>query len=115
MRWLCGGFFRCPLLDSGVIQASNHQTPPTGPAASFAKPFFNACIVAYTLGLGTTIFVMNYFHAAQPALLYLVPACLLASGGTALALKEFKALLAYDEEEAEHPADADKAEEKKEK
>ncbi len=57
---------------------------------------------------------MNYFHAAQPALLYLVPACLLASGGTALALKEFKALLAYDEEEPEHPQE-EKAEEKKEK
>ena len=35
-------------------------------------------MVGYALGLALTIFVMNYFNAAQPALLYLVPACLLS-------------------------------------
>lgn len=72
-------------------------SPRASPAAAFSKPFFHACFVAYGLGLGTTIFVMNFFKAAQPALLYLVPACLISSAGTALVLKEFKALLAYDE------------------
>jgi minor histocompatibility antigen H13 len=98
-------------------QPSNLPQPPnrnaatrTGPASSFSKPFFHASIIAYTLGLGTTIFVMNYFHAAQPALLYLVPACLLSSGATALVLKEFKTLLAYDEEEPEHPTEEEKKE-----
>jgi minor histocompatibility antigen H13 len=32
-------------------------------------------LVAYIGGLVTTIGVMHAFHAAQPALLYLVPAC----------------------------------------
>ncbi|EWM21510.1 signal peptide peptidase family protein [Nannochloropsis gaditana] len=77
-------------------------SPRASPSAAFSKPFFHVCFLAYGLGLGTTIFVMNYFKAAQPALLYLVPACLLSSFGTALALKEFKALLAYNEEEDEH-------------
>ncbi|KAH9515323.1 Minor histocompatibility antigen H13 [Bulinus truncatus] len=38
--------------------------------------YFYAGFVAYCLGLGTTIFVMHFFKHAQPALLYLVPACL---------------------------------------
>ena len=42
---------------------------------------------------------MNTFKAAQPALLYLVPACLGASLGAAVLTGSFKALLAYDEEE----------------
>ena len=38
---------------------------------SFAKPFFNAAMTAYVLGLVTTMTVMHTFKAAQPALLYL--------------------------------------------
>lgn len=76
-------------------------SPQASPSAAFRKPFFHACLIAYGLGLGTTIFVMNFFKAAQPALLYLVPACLLSSGGTAVVLKEVKALLAYCEEDEE--------------
>ena len=76
-------------------------SPQASPSAAFRKPFFHACLIAYGLGLGTTIFVMNFFKAAQPALLYLVPACLLSSGGTAVVLKEVKALLAYSEEDEE--------------
>ena len=37
----------------------------------FAKPYFNAALAAYVLGLVTTITVMHTFKAAQPALLYL--------------------------------------------
>lgn len=36
------------------------------------------------IGLGATVAVMFYFKAAQPALFYLVPACLIAAVGTAL-------------------------------
>ena len=39
--------------------------------------------MAYVLGLGATVAVMFYFEAAQPALFYLVPACLGATGLTA--------------------------------
>lgn len=51
------------------------------------QPFFHACLVAYVCGLGATVAVMFYFEAAQPALFYLVPACLGAACGTALCRK----------------------------
>jgi minor histocompatibility antigen H13 len=37
----------------------------------FTTPYFTAGMVAYTVGLITTIAVMHTFRAAQPALLYL--------------------------------------------
>jgi hypothetical protein len=41
----------------------------------YVKPYFFAVLVAYVLGLVTTVVVMHRFKAAQPALLYLSPAC----------------------------------------
>ncbi|XP_061486826.1 minor histocompatibility antigen H13 isoform X2 [Rhineura floridana] len=38
--------------------------------------YFYASFVAYIFGLGLTIFIMHIFKHAQPALLYLVPACI---------------------------------------
>uniref|UniRef100_A0A8D0E390 Histocompatibility minor 13 n=1 Tax=Salvator merianae TaxID=96440 RepID=A0A8D0E390_SALMN len=38
--------------------------------------YFYTSFVAYIFGLGLTIFVMHVFKHAQPALLYLVPACI---------------------------------------
>ncbi|RKP37549.1 peptidase A22B, signal peptide peptidase, partial [Dimargaris cristalligena] len=49
--------------------------PATVRAAPYAKPYFTACFTAYFLGLVTTMAVMHFFQAAQPALLYLSPAC----------------------------------------
>ena len=40
------------------------------------RVYFYAGFLAYILGLLTTIGVMHFFKAAQPALLYLVPSCL---------------------------------------
>ncbi|XP_073105511.1 signal peptide peptidase 1 isoform X2 [Elaeis guineensis] len=37
------------------------------------KRYFNSAFFGYTLGLVVTIVVMNWFQAAQPALLYIVP------------------------------------------
>lgn len=51
-----------------------------------SKTYFYATFVAYIVGLIATIFVMHVFKHAQPALLYLVPACL----GTPLALAVIK-------------------------
>ncbi|KAJ7072339.1 signal peptide peptidase-domain-containing protein [Mycena amicta] len=42
----------------------------------FGRPYFNATLSAYVLGLITTMTVMHVFKAAQPALLYLSPACI---------------------------------------
>jgi minor histocompatibility antigen H13 len=81
--------------------------------ASFPKPYFTSCLIAYVIGLATTLFVMFYFEAAQPALLYLVPACLLSSFICALARGEVKELLDYSEEEEEGSVDIAKAAEAK--
>lgn len=64
----------------------------------FDKPYFNVNIVSYSLGLLVTVVVMYVFKAAQPALLYLVPACLGAAVLTALYRGELDALLEYEDE-----------------
>lgn len=64
----------------------------------FSKTYFYVNIVSYALGLVATVLVMYVFNAAQPALLYLVPACLGGSLLVALAKGEMKELFAYDEE-----------------
>ena len=43
------------------------------------KIYFYSQIFAYVLGLVTTVVMMIQFNAAQPALLYLVPAALLSA------------------------------------
>jgi minor histocompatibility antigen H13 len=75
-----------------------------GRKINFAKPYFQTTFIAYVLGLFTTMFVMHTFKAAQPALLYLVPACIGASFLLSMKLKDSTNLLAYDE--SEKPEDA---------
>ena len=55
-------------------------------------------VVCYALGLVVTVGVMYFFHAAQPALLYLVPACLGGSIAVGMARGELSVLINYDEE-----------------
>lgn len=59
--------------------------------------------MGYAGGLLTTIAVMNWFDAAQPALLYIVPGVLGSVAAVAATRGEVKALLLYDEN-AEEPA-----------
>jgi len=70
----------------------------TSPTTSFPKPVFIATFVGYAVGLIGTIIVMHTFQAAQPALLYLVPAVIAFSACTAFFLGEFKLLLAFETE-----------------
>jgi len=72
-------------------------------------PLFRAALVGYALGLMTTIVVMNWFDAAQPALLYIVPGVLLSTMGVAAARGEVKQLLLYDENGDADAADATEA------
>jgi len=69
-------------------------------------PYFHATYIAYILGLLLTIVIMHTFKAAQPALLYLVPACLSAPLLVALVRGELKELFAYSEE-PEEPAEGE--------
>jgi len=64
------------------------------------KPLFWSCILSYVAGLSLTLGCMYFFQAAQPALLYLVPACLSSSIGTALYRKQLRALYDYKEDHA---------------
>ena len=48
-----------------------------------------SAFASYAIGLAATILVMNYFSAAQPALLYIVPAVLGGVGIHALLKREF--------------------------
>lgn len=79
------------------------QRNPVGAFRStrFAKPYFTANLIAYVLGLGLTMVVMHCFKAAQPALLYLSPACILSVLLTAAVRGELKELFAYTTEEEE--------------
>ena len=82
---------------------------------AFSKPFFHTNLVFYALGLVATVLVMYAFNAAQPALLYLVPACLGSSLATAGYLGEFSNLLAYSEEEDEKEDEGSKEKEETKK
>lgn len=57
--------------------------------------YFWACFLAYVFGLALTIAVMSYFKHAQPALLYLVPCCILIPLILAVMNGDFGALLKY--------------------
>lgn len=57
--------------------------------------YFWSCFLAYIFGLALTIGVMSYFKHAQPALLYLVPCCILIPLIVAVIKGDFKALLQY--------------------
>jgi len=79
--------------------------------ASGSSKYFMTTFVAYILGLAGTIVVMHVFKHAQPALLYLVPACLGAPLLVALVTGEIKLLFEYNEEEEKDEEDDEEEEE----
>ncbi|CEI94077.1 hypothetical protein RMCBS344292_08300 [Rhizopus microsporus] len=81
-------------------------------STDFPKPYFTACFIAYILGLVTTTAVMHIFNAAQPALLYLSPACILSVLITAAIRGELKELFLYTVEDEKKK---EKEDEKKKK
>jgi len=91
-----------------LLRFDVHRAPKNQP--NISKLYFIVCFIAYILGLGTTIFVMHVFKAAQPALLYLVPACLGCSLFTAVSRGEIQPLFEYNEEEKKPAATETKKE-----
>lgn len=81
---------------SRVMSASD-----TAPPKNFARPYYLSNLAAYVAGLAVTHAVMMYFRAGQPALLYLVPACLGTAVAAATYLGDIKGLLAYSEESSD--------------
>lgn len=68
---------------------------------SYSKPYFWACYIFYILGLATTIFVMHHFKTAQPALLYLSPACIISVLLVSLVRREFSSMWNFSTETPE--------------
>ncbi|TIC32789.1 FMN-dependent alpha-hydroxy acid dehydrogenase [Wallemia mellicola] len=105
----------CLRLDLHLATVRHHQQQKQGfpPTASdkFCKPYFTTCLVAYFLGLLTTVVVMHNFKAAQPALLYLSPACIGSVAIASYIRGEFKEVWTWTAEEDKE----DKAEDKKSK
>jgi minor histocompatibility antigen H13 len=113
LRWDCWRFYelkRRALLAvarSGKGELSKEEMvalrPRYNKAVDFPKTYFNACLVAYTLAMFTTLGVMHVFQHAQPALLYLVPGVLGAVWGTALVKGEARVMWNYTEEGEPEP------------
>ncbi|ORX79215.1 hypothetical protein BCR32DRAFT_205988 [Anaeromyces robustus] len=81
------------------------------PIEKFPMPYFITCFTSYIVGLMTTMGVMHFFKHAQPALLYLSPACIISSLICAVIRGEIKDLFDYNDESEEEK----KAREEKEK
>jgi minor histocompatibility antigen H13 len=73
------GVFVALLLRFDAIRAKLELGTVDHSSTSFPKPIFNITVFFYALGLWATVLVMHIFKHPQPALLYLVPACLIAS------------------------------------
>jgi minor histocompatibility antigen H13 len=112
------GLFVALMLRFDVRKLGLGEDLPSG--MSSRLPYFRAVMSAYVAGLVTTIVAMNMFSAAQPALLYLVPACLLTVLTLAFFKGELAELWAYSEEDEENDGEKkdskedDTKEEKKE-
>ncbi|KAL0389302.1 UNVERIFIED_CONTAM: Signal peptide peptidase [Sesamum calycinum] len=71
--------------------------------------YFKSAFVGYTVGLILTIIVMNWFQAAQPALLYIVPAVIGFLAAHCIWNGEVKPLLEFDESKTSSSEEADDA------
>jgi minor histocompatibility antigen H13 len=73
--------------------------------------YFYATFFAYIAGLLTTILVMHVYKHAQPALLYLVPACLGVPLFLGLVRGDIKSMFSY----SDHPEEEQTEDSKKDK
>lgn len=63
-----------------------------------ANNYFNATFGSYPIALGVTIAVMYLFDSPQPALLYLVPGCLISLALVAIFKKQIDHVWIFSEE-----------------
>jgi len=94
----------CMRYDYHRYNLANPNATPSTSSFAVPTPYFWTVFVSYFLGLTTTVFVMYAFQHAQPALLYLVPACLGGSILYGLIAGDFKNLWNYSESEEATPA-----------
>jgi minor histocompatibility antigen H13 len=67
-------------------------------ANSAKRSYFHAVIVGYLVAIITTVIIMIIFDHGQPALLYLVPGCIISVLLTALLKGEMKELVEFTED-----------------
>jgi len=72
--------------------------------------YFYATFLAYLGGLLLTIFIMHVYKHAQPALLYLVPACICIPLVLALIRGDIKSMFKYEDHPEEEKKDEKKSE-----
>ncbi|KAM8753874.1 minor histocompatibility antigen H13 isoform 2-T2 [Acanthopagrus schlegelii] len=80
-----------------------------------SRTYFYSSFLAYIFGLGLTIFVMHTFKHAQPALLYLVPACVGFPVIVALIKGELTEMFRYEETPPEDEAAKEESSESEKK
>uniref|UniRef100_A0A453GNM9 Minor histocompatibility antigen H13 n=2 Tax=Aegilops tauschii TaxID=37682 RepID=A0A453GNM9_AEGTS len=73
--------------------------------------YFNSAFLGYTAGMTVTIVVMNWFQAAQPALLYIVPGVTGFVAVHSLWNGEVKPLLEFTETQPEEEGAAEEEDE----
>mgnify|MGYP000450745613 CR=1 FL=1 len=77
-------------------------------ATECSKTYFMAVNVGYLIAIICTVIVMLVFDHGQPALLYLVPGCILSVMGTALVKGEFNYMWNFSEDEYITPPEQEK-------
>uniref|UniRef100_A0AC35UDE7 Minor histocompatibility antigen H13 n=1 Tax=Rhabditophanes sp. KR3021 TaxID=114890 RepID=A0AC35UDE7_9BILA len=86
----------------GIFIAMMHRFDNRNYLNGGSKPrnyfYFAVTLVSYALGLVMTMFVMHYWQHAQPALLYLVPCCIIIPFIFAAVCGDAKELWNYSEE-----------------
>lgn len=87
--------------DQHIFITSNPKKLITKRDTSFPKPYFQATLFGYFTGLATTMAVMHFTGAAQPALLYLSPACIAAVALCAAKRNELQRVWAWTDEDPE--------------
>jgi minor histocompatibility antigen H13 len=77
---------------------SSHSSSEIATGTRFKKVYFKTAIVGYIIGMITTLVVLNVFHHAQPALLYLVPGVVGSLWGVAWVRGEVGVMWGYTED-----------------
>jgi len=103
------GIFIALLLRFDLRSLKTKPTTTTGGDVAPSEPakiYFYTGFIAYISGLLLTIFIMHVYKHAQPALLYLVPACVGAPILVAIVRGELMTLFSYDDGEGTEDAPA---------
>ena len=107
---LCLRFDVLKMLDIGklesIIEGEKKGTQPNGTFYQYVtrvangapKHYYLAVVVGYLIAIITTIVIMFIFNHGQPALLYLVPGCIMGVAITAVVKGEFKLMSEFVEE-----------------